>query len=79
MFWWNTFTPQFETAIAIVSGPVTLLVALWGMTSARTREVCRIWLCCCGCVIWCWSDYAAVQMLIPTIIADLLSSEMVTH
>ena len=27
----------------------------------------------------CWSDHAAVQMLIPTILADLLSSEMVTH
>jgi hypothetical protein len=39
VYWWNTFTPQFETAIMIVSGPVTLLVALWGMTSARTREV----------------------------------------
>ena len=36
---WTTFTPQLETAIMIVSGPVTLLVALWAMTSARTRKV----------------------------------------
>jgi hypothetical protein len=39
MYWWNVFTPQFETACIIMSGPVILLVALWGMTTARTREV----------------------------------------
>jgi hypothetical protein len=40
IYWWNNFTPQFEAAIMIVSAPITLLVALWGMTSARTRDVC---------------------------------------
>ncbi len=61
---WNNFTPQLESAIMILSAPVTLLVALWGMTSARTREVCRSafasrcdfvwWLGCAGasCIIF---------------------------
>jgi len=35
---WLDFTPQPETAVKIVSGPVTLLVALWGMTNQRTRQ-----------------------------------------
>ncbi len=39
MYWWNEFTPQFELVVILVSSPFTLLVALWGMTSARARQV----------------------------------------
>lgn len=38
IFSWLDFTPQLEVAVETVSGPVALLVALWGMTSARTRQ-----------------------------------------
>lgn len=38
IFSWLDFTPLLEVAVETVSGPVALLVALWGMTSARTRQ-----------------------------------------
>ncbi len=39
IYWWNEFTPQFEIVVIVLSSPVTMLVALWGMTSARARQV----------------------------------------
>jgi len=39
VYWWNEFTPQFEIVVILLSSPLTLMVALWGMTSARARQV----------------------------------------
>jgi len=36
---WLGFTPMVELAVIFFSGPVSLLVALWGMTSGSTRRV----------------------------------------
>jgi hypothetical protein len=33
---WATRTPEFQVTIVLVSSPLTLLVALWGMTSRQT-------------------------------------------
>jgi hypothetical protein len=30
---WMSITPEFQVTIVLVSSPLTLLVALWGMTS----------------------------------------------
>jgi hypothetical protein len=30
---WEAFTPEFLTTTVLISAPITLLVALWGMTS----------------------------------------------
>jgi hypothetical protein len=35
IFWWTLFTPEFQVTIVLVSSPLTLLVALWGMTSSQ--------------------------------------------
>lgn len=36
---WIFFTCQLETCVVLVSSPLTLLVALWGMTSDRFRQL----------------------------------------
>ncbi len=33
MHMWMTYTPEFQLTIVLVSSPLALLVALWGMTS----------------------------------------------
>ena len=33
---WMTFTPEFQVTVVLVSSPLALLVALWGMTSSQT-------------------------------------------
>ena len=33
---WLFYTPEFQQAVVLISSPLALLVALWGMTSART-------------------------------------------
>ncbi len=33
---WAARTPEFQVTIVLVSSPLTLLVALWGMTSRQT-------------------------------------------
>jgi hypothetical protein len=38
---WNVLTPEFEATIVMLSSPVALLVALWGMTSKATLQVMR--------------------------------------
>jgi hypothetical protein len=36
---WMYYTPEFESTIVLVSSPLTLLVALWGMTSKAALQV----------------------------------------
>ena len=36
---WNDYTPEFFFTIILISSPLTLLVALWGMTTDRMRQV----------------------------------------
>jgi hypothetical protein len=36
-----TFTPALETAVTLISSPVALLVALWGMTSNATLQLMK--------------------------------------
>jgi hypothetical protein len=41
MLLWLLYTPQFYFALSLVSQPIALLVALWGMTSGQTLRVMR--------------------------------------
>ena len=41
IFWWTLFTPEFQVTIVLVSSPLTLLVALWGMTSRQTLHAMK--------------------------------------
>jgi len=36
---WLAFTPEFQLSVELISSPLTLLVALWGMTSKHTRRL----------------------------------------
>ncbi len=38
---WTLYTPEFESTIVLVSSPVALLVALWGMTSKVTLQLMK--------------------------------------
>ncbi len=38
---WTIFTPEFESTIVLISSPVALLVALWGMTSKATLQLMK--------------------------------------
>ena len=38
---WITRTPEFQVTIVLVSSPLTLLVALWGMTSRQTLHAMK--------------------------------------
>ncbi len=38
---WLVFTPEFQLIVVLISSPLALLVALWGMTSERTRQHMR--------------------------------------
>jgi hypothetical protein len=38
---WMLFTPEFESTVVLISSPVALLVALWGMTSKSTLHLMR--------------------------------------
>ena len=38
---WMTFTPEFQVTVVLVSSPLTLLVALWGMTSRQTLHAMK--------------------------------------
>ena len=35
------FTPEFESTIVLISSPLALLVALWGMTSKHMLQLMR--------------------------------------
>ena len=39
LFIWMLYTPQFQLMIVLVSSPVALLVALWGMTTKSTLHL----------------------------------------
>ena len=34
--YWMIYTPEFQLVVVLVSSPLALLVALWGMTSKAT-------------------------------------------
>ncbi len=36
---WNIFTPHLKGSIAFIASPLTLLVALWGMTGERALQL----------------------------------------
>jgi hypothetical protein len=38
---WLQFTPEFQLIVVLISSPLALLVALWGMTSERTLQHMR--------------------------------------
>jgi hypothetical protein len=38
---WTLYTPEFESTIVSISPPLTLLVALWGMTSKATLQLMK--------------------------------------
>ncbi len=38
---WAAFTPEFQVTIVLVSSPLALLVALWGMTSKQTLHAIK--------------------------------------
>ena len=38
---WLLFTPEFQLIVVLISSPLALLVALWGMTSERTLQHMR--------------------------------------
>jgi hypothetical protein len=38
---WAAYTPEFQVTIVVVSSPLTLLVALWGMTSRQTLHAMK--------------------------------------
>ena len=38
---WAFNTPEFQVTIVLVSSPLTLLVALWGMTSSQTLHAMK--------------------------------------
>ncbi len=36
---WLVFTPEFQLTVVLISSPLAMFVALWGMTSARTLQL----------------------------------------
>ncbi len=38
---WNAYTPEFETTVVLISSPLMLLLALWGMTPKLTLQLMR--------------------------------------
>jgi hypothetical protein len=38
---WMIYTPEFQVTVVLVSSPLTLLVALWGMTSRQTLQAMK--------------------------------------
>jgi hypothetical protein len=38
---WNSYTPEYSTTVVLISSPLTLLVALWSMTSKLTLQLMR--------------------------------------
>jgi hypothetical protein len=39
MQYWLLYTPEFQLSVELISSPLTLLVALWGMTSKHTLRL----------------------------------------
>jgi hypothetical protein len=38
---WNIFTPHLTSVVILFASPVTLVVALWGMTGERALQLMR--------------------------------------
>jgi hypothetical protein len=38
---WMMYTPEFQLTIVLISSPLTLLVALWGMTTRFTLQLMK--------------------------------------
>jgi hypothetical protein len=38
---WMAYTPEFESTIVLISSPLALLVALWGMTSKHMLKLLK--------------------------------------
>ena len=38
---WMFYTPEFQAMVVLISSPLTLLVALWGMTSKATLQLMK--------------------------------------
>ena len=38
---WLQFTPEFQLSVVLISSPLALIVALWGMTDKRTLQHMR--------------------------------------
>ncbi len=36
---WLLYTPEFQVMVVLISSPLALIVALWGMTSERTLQL----------------------------------------
>ena len=39
---WGVFTPEFQVTIVLISSPVALLVALWGVTSRYALQLMKL-------------------------------------
>ena len=39
---WAVRTPKFQATVVLISSPLTLLVALWGMTSRQTLHAMKL-------------------------------------
>ena len=39
--YWLEFTPEFQLSVVLISSPLALIVALWGMTDKRTLQLMR--------------------------------------
>ena len=35
---WLLYTPEFQLTVVLISSPLALLIALWGMTDKRTLQ-----------------------------------------
>jgi hypothetical protein len=38
---WNAYTPEFQPTVVLISSPLALLIALWGMTSKHTLKLMK--------------------------------------
>ena len=41
MDYWIVFTPEYQAMVILISSPVAMIVALWGMTSKRALELMK--------------------------------------
>ena len=41
ILYWLMYTPEYQLSVVLISSPLALLVALWGMTSDRTLQLMR--------------------------------------
>ena len=41
ILYWLVLTPEFHLSVVLISSPLAMLVALWGMTSERTLQHIR--------------------------------------